>query len=78
MARGARLRFSGLRGKCLQAAVVASLHGKVRERVLRRLIQTCANNDGSGIVGTLREARNFEVVERVLVEEGLFLSLIHI
>ena len=70
---GARLRFSGFRGKCLQAAVVASLRGKVRERVLRRFKKTCANNDGSGIAGTLREARNVEEVEKVLVEEGLFL-----
>ena len=31
-----RVRFAGFRGKWLQAAVVASMHGPVRERVLRR------------------------------------------
>ena len=49
------------------------MRGKVRERVLRHFKKTCANNDGSGIAGTLREARNVEEVEKVLVEEGLFL-----
>ena len=66
-----RVRFAGFSGKCLQAAVVASLQGHVRERVLRRLQTSCANNDGSGYGGTLREARNLEVVEKFLVEELL-------
>ena len=68
-----RDRFPGFRGKCLQAAVVASLQGHVRERVLRRLQKDCANNDGSGFGGTLREGRNLRIVEKVLAEEGLFL-----
>ena len=58
--------------KCLQTCPIDSIPGGRHYRVRRLLSHACSNDDGSGYLGTLREARNFEVVRRTLAAEGFF------
>ena len=73
--RGCAARFHGYSSKCLQAAVAAGMKGVVQERVVRALQRTCANDDAAGYNGTVREARNFAMVRRVLVLENAYVHV---
>ena len=65
-------RLVGLRGKCLQSCVLGMLQGSRWQRAKERFVRSCRNNDGSGMSGTAREAKNFLVVEKALKEEESF------
>ena len=71
--REGRLCFRVRSAKCLQTCTIDSIPGGRQHRVRRLLRHACSNDDGSGYLGTLREARNFEVVRRTLAAEGFFL-----
>ena len=73
--RGCVARFHGYSSKCLQAAVAAGMKGVVQKRVVSALQRTCANDDAAGYNGTVREARNFAMVRRVLVLENAYVHV---
>ena len=65
-------RLGQWRGKCLQVAVLACMRGQRRRAAEAVFRARCGNNDASGLLGTLREGRNFKVVEEVLVRERCY------
>lgn len=69
-------RIGRWQGKCLQAAVVGVCSGDMRRRAERWFAKACANNDGSGLGGTLREARNFVSVCDFLCKEKRFVWIV--
>ncbi len=68
--------MGGFQKKCLQVAVVRLCRGALRERVQACFRLTCANNDPSGCVGSVRELRNFETVRNCLKSEGVWVWIV--
>ena len=67
VSHGSRLGL--FRQKCLQACVAGLIE---RKRHLSSRSVACWNDDRSGCCGTLRERRNFSVVQSALRLHGLF------
>ena len=57
------------RGKCLQKSLIACCGGDRQVRAARVFGTRAANHVGSGLCGSRRQARNFEVVREFLHEE---------
>jgi len=57
------------RGKCLQKSLIACCGGDRQVRAARVFGTRAANHVGSGVCGSRRQARNFEVVREFLYEE---------